>query len=187
MSFLITFHNWLPQPPTPSFMFSWRWHLRWQLGPFQGITVFLDILHVYRRYIGYQTSVCFYPGNLSFIIGGLSQEPRRVERKNYLSSLTQATPFVPVCVFIQDQKLLQSYIFYCYSQIQLWDEGGAPHGVTKENINQRFFFFFLPHCVTSGDLISLTGIEPMPLQEKCINVTTGLSGKPPKAARKIYS
>lgn len=81
MSFLITFHNWLPQPPTPSFMFSWRWHLRWQLGPFQGITVFLDILHVYRRYIGYQTSVCFYPGNLSFIIGGLSQEPRRVEEK----------------------------------------------------------------------------------------------------------
>ena len=43
-----------------------RWCLSWWLGPFLGISVYLAICHVYRRYARYSASTCSSPVNLSF-------------------------------------------------------------------------------------------------------------------------
>ena len=77
--FLMASPNWSSTPASP-FVFSWRWYLRWWLGPFQRVISFSWISPIYTRgmHVIKLLFVCYYS---VFFPRGLSQEPGRAEGK----------------------------------------------------------------------------------------------------------
>lgn len=90
--FLISYPNWPPHPtpnPNTSFRLAGDDILGGGLSPLGSCSAFLGLYSVCRRSVSYSSSVCFSPVNMSFITGGLSQEPRRGEGNfSFLTTLS---------------------------------------------------------------------------------------------------
>ena len=71
-----------PSPTSSSFVFSWRWYLRWWLWLFQRVTLFSWVSPMYTGGIR-SIKLCFSCSNLSYmnLINIPAKEPRKEEEK----------------------------------------------------------------------------------------------------------
>ena len=88
--FLMTSHNWL-SPASLNFffflVFSWRWYLRWWLGPllkatcFPGSLQYIQELYMLLNFCGFFFWFLFFILIWVLLQRGFCQEPKRVNRK----------------------------------------------------------------------------------------------------------
>ena len=84
--------NWpsIPAPPT-SFVFSWKWFLRWWFGPFLGVTQFPWVSPMYKGDIHVTKLLFVFLLLICLFITRISQPPRRRIWKKKLSFLSYIT------------------------------------------------------------------------------------------------